>query len=221
MSEIIKIKSDNGHIYDAYVAEPKQKALGSIIVVQEIFGVTEHLKRVTESYADLGYLAICPSFFDRISPGIELSYSEFSKGREIVERITDEMVISDINAASEFLEGVGKIGVVGFCWGGAMVFLAAARCKIDCGVSYYGTRIINYSPNMKPKVPVQYHYGKLDASFPMDAVNKVISEQSEGEHFIYDDADHGFNCDDRSQYNSEASELAFQRASLFFKKNLI
>ena len=130
------------------------------------------------------------------------------------------MVVADIDAAAAQVRPAGKVGVIGYCWGGAMAFLGACKVYVECGVSYYGTRTIQYSPNMKPKVPFQHHYAATDQSFPMEAVEKVMAEQPEAEHYVYPGAEHGFSCDARPQYNAEATEVALQRTLKFFADNL-
>lgn len=220
MGSTITLTASDGQLIEAYVAEPDGTPKAGIVVIQEIFGVNDHMKHVTDNFAAQGYAAICPSFFDRVEPGAVLSYTDFSRGREIVGQLADDAVLADINAAADHVRFAGKVGVIGYCWGGAMAFLGACKGTVDCGVSYYGTRLIQYSPEMKPKVPMQYHYGETDQSFPMDAVEKVMSEQAEGEHFVYEGADHGFSCGDRPQFNPAATELALSRVLKFFGEAL-
>lgn len=220
MGESLTLKAADGHTFDAYLAEPDGESKGGLVVIQEIFGVNDHMIDVTDAFARHGYTAICPAFFDRAEPGIVLSYTDFGRGREIVGELADEAVLADINAAADRVRSAGQVGVIGYCWGGAMAFLGACKANVDCGVSYYGTRLIQYSPQMKPKVPMQYHYGETDKSFPMDAVEKVMAEQPEGQHFVYPDADHGFSCDGRPQYNAEATKLALERTLKFFEESL-
>jgi carboxymethylenebutenolidase len=220
MGKTISLTASDGHSFEAYEAKPDGDIKAGLVVIQEIFGVNDHMKEVTDEFAEHGYWAVCPAFFDRVQPGMVLSYSDMGAGRDAVGKISDDMVIADINAAADHVRSVGKVGVIGYCWGGAMAFLGASKAKVDCGVSYYGTRIIQYSPEMKPVVPMQYHYGETDKSFPMDAVKKVMDEQPEGEHFVYPDADHGFSCTDRPQYNADATALALKRSLAFFEANL-
>lgn len=220
MGATLTLTAADGHSFDAYLAEPEGTSKGGLVVVQEIFGVNDHMIDVTDEFARHGYTAICPSFFDRAERGLVLSYTDFGRGREIVGELTDDAVIADVNAAADRVRSAGKVGVIGYCWGGAIAFLGACKANVDCGVSYYGTRLIQYSPQMKPKVPMQYHYGETDKSFPMDAVEKVMAEQPEGQHFIYPDADHGFSCDGRPQYNAEATKLALERSLKFFEETL-
>lgn len=220
MGTTISVTAADGHSFKAYLAEPEGAPKAGLVVMQEIFGLNDHMEDVTDEFAKHGYLAICPAFFDRVERDAVLSYTDFGRGREIVGQITDDMVIADVNASADRVRPAGKIGAIGYCWGGAMAYLGACKANVDCAVSYYGTRIIQYSPLMKPKVPMQYHYGAEDQSFPMDAVEKVMVEQSEGEHFVYPGADHGFSCDGRPQYNEEATKLALERSLKFFEATL-
>ena len=220
MGSTLTLTASDGQSIEAYVAEPNGTPKAGIVVIQEIFGVNDHMKHVTDNFAAEGYAAICPSFFDRVEPGAVLPYTDFGRGREIAGQMSNDAVVADINAAADHVRSAGKVGVIGYCWGGSMSFLGACDANIDCAVSYYGSRIIQYSPDMKPKVPMQYHYGEIDQSFPMDAVEKVMSEQPEGEHFVYDGADHGFSCGDRPQFNQVATELALSRVLKFFGETL-
>lgn len=220
MGSMTTLTAADGHTFEAYVAEPDGTAKGGVVVIQEIFGLNNHMKEVTDEFASNGYLAICPAFFDRVEPGVEVSYTDFSKGRELIGKISNEMVVADINAAADHVRSAGKVGVIGYCWGGAMAFIGACEANVDCGVSYYGSRIAQFSPTMKPRVPFQHHYGETDQSFPMDAVEKVKTEQPEAEHFVYPGADHGFSCDARPQYNAEATAQALERTLAFFSANL-
>lgn len=220
MGSKVSLTAADGHTFEAYLAEPEGDPKGGLVVIQEIFGVNQHMKDVTDEFAANGYLAICPAFFDRVEPSAVLSYTEFGRGRDLVGKITDDMVVVDINAAADRVRSAGKVGVIGYCWGGAMAFLGACKAKVDCGISYYGSRIVNYSPTMSPTVPFQHHYGEIDKSFPMDAVEKVKAEQPDAEHFVYPGADHGFSCNDRPQYHAEATALALERSLKFFETHV-
>jgi len=220
MGQTISLTASDGHTFEAYEAKPDDAPKAGLVIIQEIFGVNAHMKEVTDEFAAHGYWAVCPAFFDRVERDLVLSYSDFGRGREVVGEISDDMVIADINAAADHVRGAGKVGVIGYCWGGAMAFLGASKASVDCGVSYYGTRIIQYSPEMKPAVPMQNHYGEDDKSFPMEAVEKVMAEQPDSEHFVYPGADHGFSCTDRPQYNEEATKLALERSLTFFGTHL-
>ncbi|MBT4739977.1 MAG: dienelactone hydrolase family protein [Rhodospirillaceae bacterium] len=220
MGTTLTLTAADGHSFDAYLAEPDGMSKGGVVVVQEIFGVNDHMIDVTDEFVRHGYTAICPAFFDRVEPGVVLSYTDFGRGREIVGELADDAVVADLNAAADRVRPAGKVGVIGYCWGGAIAFLGACKANVNCGVSYYGTRLIQYSPQMTPKVPMQYHYGETDKSFPMDAVEKVMAEQPGGQHFVYPDADHGFSCDGRPQYNAEATKLALERSLKFFEETL-
>lgn len=220
MGTMITLTTSDGHSIEAYLAEPEGTPKAGLVVIQEIFGLNDHMKHVTDGFAEQGFLAICPAFFDRVEPGAVMPYTDFSRGREIVGQLPEDVVVGDINVAADRVRSAGKVGVIGYCWGGSMAFLGACKGNVDCAVSYYGSRIIQYSAQMKPKVPMQYHYGETDQSFPMDAVEKVMAEQPEGEHFVYEGADHGFSCSERPQYHAKAAELALERSLKFFEETL-
>ena len=129
MSEILKLTASDGHQFDAYLAQPAGKPRAGVIVIQEIFGVNSHIRGVTDSYAKEGYLAIAPALFDRIHPNIELGYEaeDVTAGLELKGQVVPEQAVLDLQAAVTAVNAAGKVGVVGYCWGGLMTWLAATR----------------------------------------------------------------------------------------------
>ena len=210
----------DGHIVDLYVAKPKSEAVATVIVLQEIFGITDHIKDVCKQYAAHGYLAIAPALFDRIKKNIVLDYSSFAEGRDYKMQLQDEQVLLDIAASAATAENDLKVAVIGFCFGGALSYLASTRLNLDCAISYYGGGIAEKYINQKPLCPIMYHFGALDPIIPSTDVAAIQSNHPEGVFHIYDDAGHGFNCSDRRDYHSESAKIAFARSLEFLKMHI-
>ena len=210
----------DGHIVDLYVAKPKSQAVATVIVLQEIFGITEHIQAICQQYATHGYLAVAPALFDRIQKNIVLDYSSIKEGRDYKMQLQDEQVLLDIAAAAATAENDLKVAVIGFCFGGALSYLASTRLNLNCAISYYGGGIAEKYINQKPLCPIMYHFGALDPIIPSTDVAAIQSNHPGGVFHIYEDAGHGFNCSDRRDYHSESAELAFARSLEFLKMHV-
>ena len=210
----------DGHIVDLYVAKPKSEAVATVIVLQEIFGITDHIKDVCKQYAAHGYLAIAPALYDRIKKNIVLDYSSFAEGRDYKMQLQDEQVLLDIAASAATAENDLKVAVIGFCFGGALSYLASTRLNLNCAISYYGGGIAEKYINQKPLCPIMYHFGALDPIIPSTDVAAIQSNHPEGVFHIYDNAGHGFNCSDRRDYHSESAKIAFARSLEFLKMHI-
>lgn len=209
----IKLRSSDGHEFTAHRVDPIGPARGGVVVVQEIFGVNQHIRAVAARFAAAGWSAIAPALFDRVERGVELGYDApgFARGRELVGQLEMPQVLADMQAAIDGLQDVGKVGAVGYCWGGAVVWLAAARLeRLHAAVSYYGSRIVNYVDE-RPCVPTMLHVGRADASLPIDKVRELGRRY--GELAIHEyEAGHGFDCDHRADFDSTASAHAMTRS---------
>jgi len=223
MSETVKLKSADGHELDAYVASPTGEPLAGLVVIQEIFGVNHHIRSVAEGFARDGFLAVAPALFDRIERGVELSYegADAQKGVDLLQKLDINKSLEDVAAALEYTrQQTGKrSGVIGYCYGGLLAWLNAARLDPDAAVGYYAGRIGNFA-NENPTAPVQLHLGKLDTHIPVEQVNKVAEAHPDVEINWYENAGHGFNCDMRASYNAQASALARDRALAFLRNHL-
>jgi len=219
MSENIQLWASDGFALDAYVAEPSAPPTAGMVVLQEIFGVNPHIRNVTDHYAGLGYLAIAPALFDRAEYNVELAYDDMS-GRQIREQIPLEKTILDIKASVDWLraDGIARVGVVGYCWGGSLAWFANTRLDVDATVSYYGGMIAAEAEE-KNQAPAMFHFGDLDKHIGPDHWEKIQAAHPELALFTYK-ADHGFNCDVRDAYNAEAAHLAQERTLAFFRANL-
>ena len=217
MGKTIRLKARDGHELDAYVAEPEGKARGGVVVVQEIFGVTDHIKRVADQYAAAGYRAIAPAMFDRIKRGITLPYADIEQGRAYMQQLKWPSTLADIEAAADAVRDTGSISVVGYCWGGTVAHVAASELDLDAAVSYYGGGVARML-DRKPQCPIVYHFGDQDHAIPMADVEKITSAYPSAEVHVYNGAGHGFNCDERSSYSASDARLAFERSVEFLKQ---
>jgi carboxymethylenebutenolidase len=221
MGKMIELTAADGHKLAAYRAEPAGKPRGAIVVIQEIFGVNSHIRQVADGYAADGYLAIAPALFDRVQRNVELGYSpeDIARGREIRGKVTNEMAVKDAEAAVKAASEAGKVGIVGYCWGGFVAWLAAAKIPgLSAAVPYYGGGILD-NAELEPKVPLMGHFGDKDAHIPVDGVRKLAQRHARHQIFIYE-ADHGFNCDHRGSYNAPAAKLARERSLQFFRQHV-
>jgi len=223
MSEFVTLQAADGHDFSAYVARPEGEPIAALLVVQEIFGVNAHIRSVADGYSKDGFLAIAPALFDRYERGVELAYegADMQKAMSFIPKLDTDKAIADVAAAVEFAkETTGKkVGIIGYCWGGTLAWVAAARLPIATAVGYYGGNIVNYV-NEKPTVPVLLHFGKQDAHIPAEGVEKVHAAYPEVEIYWYD-AGHGFNCDARGSFDAPSAKQARERSLAFLKKNLV
>ncbi len=220
MSSLVHALAKDGHIVDLYVAKPKSQAVATVIVLQEIFGITDHIQAICQQYATHGYLAVAPALFDRIQKNIVLDYSSIKEGRDYKMQLQDEQVLLDIAAAAATAENDLKVAVIGFCFGGALSYLASTRLNLNCAISYYGGGIAEKYISQNPLCPIMYHFGALDPIIPSTDVAAIQSNHPGGVFHIYEDAGHGFNCSDRRDYHSESAELAFARSLEFLKMHV-
>jgi carboxymethylenebutenolidase len=221
MGKMIELTASDGHKLAAYRADPAGKPRGAIVVIQEIFGVNSHIKSVADGYAKDGYVAIAPAMFDRVQRNVDLGYSpeDIAKGREIRGLVSNDMAMKDVEAAVKAAAGAGKVGIVGYCWGGLVTWLAAAKVSgLACAVPYYGGGILD-NADLQPKVPLMGHFGDKDQHIPVDGVRKLAAKHPKHQIFIYE-ADHGFNCDQRGSYNEPAAKQARARSLEFFRKHV-
>ena len=222
MGQMITLKAEDGHSFGAYRAAPAGKPQAGIVVIQEIFGVNSHIKKVTDSFAADGYVALAPAIFDRAERGFESGYApeDIDRGRAIRGKIDIIDMIKDIRAAVASLKGEGlKVCVVGYCLGGTLAWLAATRIDgVACSVSYYGGGVAE-TASEKPRCPVLFHFGETDQSIPPDHHAKIRAAHPEIPMHIYP-AGHGFNCDARGSYDTASATLARTRTMEFLAKHL-
>lgn len=218
MGSIIKLTASDGVTIDAYQAEPAGAPRGGIVVLQEIFGINAHIRSVADRYAGQGYLAIAPALFDRVTPGLELGYDQdgMTTGVATQKQTKPDDTLKDVAAAVAEAAKAGKVGIVGFCWGGTLAYAAAARLDgIAAAVGYYGGGIASML-DAKPKVPVMLHFGEKDDHIPLSSVEAIRAALPDVPVFTYP-AGHGFNCDARGSYDKASADLALSRTLPFLK----
>jgi carboxymethylenebutenolidase len=221
MGEFTTLMARDGHEFRAWLSAPAGRPRGAIVVIQEIFGVNSHIRAVTDGFAAEGYVAIAPSLFDRIRKGIELGYTPetMQEGRGYVAQLKHEETMKDLSAALAVVRHSGRVGTVGYCWGGRVAYLAAAELPVACAVSYYGGGIVNVLEK-KPKRPILFHFAELDKHIPLSDVEQIKAAVPEGIFYIYPGADHGFNCDQRASYHAPSAALALERTLAFFAQHV-
>ena len=221
MGQMIDLKASDGFSCQAYVATPAGKPHGGMVVVQEIFGVNQHIKKVADGYAADGYLAIAPALFDRAHRGVNLGYTpaDMETGRGYIPKLNMENVVLDVNAAVKHVASAGKIGLVGYCWGGTVAWVSAAKATgLACTIAYYGGGVAA-AIALVPKIPVMFHWGAEDHAIPLADVHKVETSHPSLPSHIYK-AGHGFNCDERGSWNELCAKLARGRAIEFLHKHV-
>ena len=221
MGNYITLKTNDNHEFQAYLSEPKTKILGCVVIVQEIFGVNQHIKEICKTYSEKGYIAIAPSLFDRLDKNIDLPYDQtgIQEGRKLKDLFNDT-ALNEIESSISYMKVYGKVGIIGFCWGGSLAWrIACQNNNLSASVIYYGGDVPKLK-NLSTKCPTICHFGEIDKSIPINDVNSFISLQKDIEVYTYP-ADHGFNCNHRSQYDKNSSKLAFERTITFLKKNLL
>jgi carboxymethylenebutenolidase len=214
----IELTASDGHRLAAYESRPDQ-ASAAVVIVQEIFGLNSHIRSVVDQYAGLGFHAVAPALFDRVERGIELGYTadDVARGREIRTAIEWDVTMLDVAAAVAHVAPTGRVATVGYCWGGSLAWLSANELPVTAAVGYYGGQITQFL-DRAPKCPVLLHFGARDAAIPLDGVAKIAEQYPDVEIHIYDDADHGFNCDVRASYHPASAALALERTLAFLAR---
>lgn len=222
MGEFVKLTASDGHEFDAYVAKPEGEPIAGLVVVQEIFGVNTHIRAVADGYAKDGFLAVAPALFDRWERGVDIGYegADMEKAMSFMPRLDVEVMLKDTAAAIAYArQQTGKkTGVIGYCLGGSIAWLAASRLGADAAVGYYGGMIAKFTDEQL-QCPVLLHFGKKDAHITEEDRAKISAAHPGIPIQLYD-AGHGFNCDMRQSYDAPSAKLARERSLEFLKKHL-
>lgn len=221
MAEMVQLHAKDGHTLDAYAAQAGLPTSAGLVIVQEIFGVSAHIRGVAERYAEDGFVTIAPALFDRIERGVELrdEGEDRERGVALLQKFDIERAVDDIAAAVEWLRGFGvKVGVVGYCLGGTLAWLSAARLPIDAAVGYYGGRIAQYLDE-RPKVPIILHFGEHDQHIPESEIDPIRKKHREVPIFTYP-AGHAFNRDGSMGYDASSATRARARTLEFLREHL-
>jgi len=213
MGEMLRLRAADGHELGAYRAASKGTPRGSVVVLQEIFGVNSHIRNVCDRFAAEGYVAIAPALFDRFQRDFESGYSpeEIAVARGFMGSLDWEALIADTRAAMDrVLTETSPVSVVGFCLGGSLAYVAAIRFgDLASAIGYYGGKVVTHA-DTKPLCPVMLHFGEIDQSIPLSDVEIIRGKRPDIEIYTYP-AGHGFNCDERGAYNAEQAAIAWER----------
>ncbi len=217
ISSVELSSSHDGFSLNALSAHPATEPIGGVVVVQEIFGLTDHIGEMCERFARAGYAVLAPGLFERIEKDFHaaLDPTGFDKGRAAVAATPWPQVVADVQAAIDALPHPRY--VTGFCYGGVVAWLAAARCaRVNAAASFYGRMIVDLLDEA-PRVPVMLHYGANDAAIPPENVEKVRAAAPNSPIHLYD-AGHGFCRAGSADFNEAACDLAFARTLDWFAR---
>ena len=221
MGRLIDLAASDGHKFSAYQADPSGPPKGGLVVIQEIFGVNSHVREVCDGFAADGYLAIAPALFDRAERDVELGYEEEDrqKGMKLRGQIDWNENTKDVIATREAISSAGKVGIVGYCFGGTVAWLGACSGSFDAAVGYYGGFIHTFL-DRNSTCPVQLHFGAEDQGIPQENVEQIRAAKPDADIYVYDDAGHGFICDHRASYHEGATKTSRSRTLSFFEEHL-
>jgi carboxymethylenebutenolidase len=228
MGTMIELQSADGTVVPAYEARPAGTPKGAVVVIQEIFGVNSHIRNVADGYAAEGYWAVAPAAVHRVKSGVELGYSEADMGegfgyKTAVEALPAPGVMQDIQAAIDHAAKAsgGKVGIVGYCWGGLLTWRAACTLTgLSAAAPYYGGGVTTEAEIARhPKVPVLAHFADEDKWISLDSVDAFKKAHPQVQVHTYP-AHHGFNCDQRGAWHAPSAQLARERTRTFFAQHL-
>ena len=216
----LTLTAEDGHRFEVFRALPGARPVAAVVVIQEVFGVNHHIQALATRFAEQGYAALAPALFDRVAPGIALGYAgeDLERGRALRMEIGWDGPVFDIAATLEAASTHGRVGVIGYCWGGSLAFLAATRLSPACAVCYYGGQIIDFKDET-PTCPLMMHFGDADPIIPADARAAILAAQPGADIHVYP-AGHGFNCTERPDFDPESARVAGERTARFLETHL-
>ncbi|MBI3435319.1 MAG: dienelactone hydrolase family protein [Proteobacteria bacterium] len=221
MGSRISLTASDGFKLGAYRAQPAGKPRGGLVAIQEIFGVNNHIRNVCDRFAAQGYLCVAPQVFDRIQPDFESGYAppEIEHARTFISKVDWTALMRDVAAAIEAVKPAGKVGIIGYCLGGSVAYVAATKLDgLAAAIGYYGGAIAK-SAEQKPKVPTLLHFGDQDHSIPLSDVEIVKAKRPDCEVHVYH-AGHGFSCDERGSYDENSHKIALERTLAWLGKHV-
>lgn len=213
----VKLTAADGFAFEAFRATPKQGVKGGLVVLQEIFGITDQLKGVVRAYARDGYDTIIPAVYDRVAPGTVVPFNEPDRGRDLTYRLPLDKVMLDIAATVACVQGPHGVSILGFCWGGGVIIRAAAELNLRGAIAFYGTRLAIYL-DQKPKCPLLFNFGETDPNSTPEIIERVRKTFPSAETHIYE-AGHAFANEVRPAYVEAAATLARGRTLEFLRKH--
>jgi carboxymethylenebutenolidase len=223
MGDMIRMTMSDGAEIAIYHAEPEGERRGGVVLVQEIFGVTDHIREMADDYASEGYEVLSPALFDREHPGFEADYSgaDFERAVELARALHPfDLSLKDTQTCIDALREKGPVFVIGYCYGGSIAWAAATKLDgVAAASAYYGSMVPAIAQEAAPRVPVIAHFGRYDRGIPMEGVEAVIAKRFPlAEIHVYE-AGHGFNSDRRKDYHEPSAELARDRTLTLFREN--
>jgi len=223
MGSWTEITTADGHTLGAWEAAPRGMPKGGLVIAQEMYGVNSYLSGVVDDYAAKGYYAIAPRLYDRLEPGLIIEYDDEGnrRAKELYRNYDWSKAITDLEAARDAVAHAGQVGILGFCFGGSLAWLAACRSTFACAVSYYGGEMTRYLDE-DVHCPIECHVGALDAAFSPVKVAEFRARYPEVPFHIYDGAVHGFDNEKRAdRHHPEATRIASARALNFLDSHLV
>jgi carboxymethylenebutenolidase len=220
---MIELTAGDAHTFSAYRADPADSAKGAVVVIQETFGINAHIRKLTDSFAAQGYVAIAPSLFDRVKPGVELGYDEggLMEGLDLMKQVRTEQALDDIQATVDAVKGAGRVAIVGYCWGAYLAYLSANRVSgLACAIGYYGSGIVG-DYREKRRIPTLVHFAENDPLIPLEEVSQFRAHRPDVSAFAYPGAAHGFNCEERDSYHAEAAHMALDRTLFWISQYVV
>ncbi|MBB2930632.1 dienelactone hydrolase family protein [Paraburkholderia silvatlantica] len=229
-SRTIQVSARDGGHFSAYLATPAQGSGPGLVLVQEIFGINGFMKAMADRYAEEGYVVLVPDLFWRMKPGVVLGYGEddFKAALDYHERLDETLAVEDIaatlDAARALPEQAGKVGLIGYCLGGRLAMLSAARTDVDCAISYYGVNLQNHLDEAASiRCPIMFHFPENDAFCPPEARERIVAafaDRPGAECYVYPGCDHAFATPERPQYDKPAALMAYSRTMAMLRKVL-
>ncbi|MCL2713076.1 MAG: dienelactone hydrolase family protein [Alphaproteobacteria bacterium] len=220
MGQDVTLTAADGFRLGAYCADPEGGA-AAVVVIQEIFGVNDHIRSICDRLAGQGYVAIAPSLFDRIEPGFVSGYSagDVANARRFIANPDWDAMLRDTQAAIDAVKAQRAVAIMGFCLGGSIAYRAAVELSgLAAAIGYYGSAIARVC-DQKPKVPTQLHFGAEDSAIPLSDVEIIRARRPEVEIFVYPGAGHGFHCDARESYDKASAGMSWQRSLNFLAQH--
>lgn len=216
MGHLIELAANDGHRFQAWRADPSGRPRGGLVVAPEIFGVNSHMRAVTEAYAAAGYACLCPALFDRARHGYESGYApgDIQAGIALMQQVPMDSAMEDVKVCIAALSATGRVGIVGYCWGGTVAWVAAARLEgLACSIPYYGGGI-HAQRQLHERCPVLFHFAEQDTSPTLAQAQEIAAAHPTALAHFYP-AGHGFNCDQRGSWDAASATLARERSLAF------
>ena len=221
MGQMIRMTMSDGAEIAVYHAEPEGARRGGLVLIQEIFGVTDHIRDLCDEYAADGYEVLAPSLYDREHPGFEADYTgpDFDRAVELARKLHPfDLSLKDAQTCIDALKAKGPVFITGYCYGGSVAWAMAGQSNdLAAASSYYGSLVPTMFADQVPKCATIAHFGRFDSGIPIEGVETLIAKgHPTAQIFIYE-AGHGFNSDRRKDYHEASADLARERTLALFK----